>query len=306
MDKTKQMKILIIAIMFGIGITIGSIVLFYPESEDYEIQNNEKIEYDEIISIGIIHRDSEKMYKRYQPLANYLAGELSDDTVRYKGLTKILPSEQQMIQSVNNGEIDIYFDSPLIGMKIASKTDLKPFLLSWKEGHRDYHSVFITSIDSDISFEKLHEKTIIFEDRESTSGYILPFIHLQKSGYDISEESSKDFSFVFSLDDENTPIWILEGKGDVGATSNLDFEDIPLSIKEKLKVIESTESVPRQMIFVNDNLKNQTDLKEILLKMNENSETQEIMKKISKTSQFSEIDTEKDLKVINELMELIQ
>jgi hypothetical protein len=40
--------------------------------------------------------------------------------------------------------------------------------------------------------------------------------------------------------------------------------------------------------------------------MNENSETQEIMKKISKTSQFSEIDTEKDLKVINELMELIQ
>lgn len=292
--------------MFGIGITIGSIVLFYPESEDYEIQNDQKIEYDETISIGIIHRDSEKMYKRYQPLANYLANELSDDITRYKGLTKILPSEQQMIQSINNGEIDIYFDSPLIGMKIASKTNLEPILLSWKEGHREYHSVFITSIDSDISFEKLHEKIIIFEDRESTSGYILPFIHLQKAGYDISEESSKDFSFVFSLDDENTPLWILEGKGDVGATSNLDFEDIPLNLKEKLKIIESTESIPRQIIFVNENLEIQTNIKEILLEMNEKSETHEIMKKISKTTQFSEIDIENDLEPINELMELIQ
>ena len=37
------------------------------------------------------------------------------------------------------------------------------------------------------------------------------------------------------LDDENTPIWLLEGRGDVGATSNLDFEDIPTNIKEKVK-----------------------------------------------------------------------
>ncbi|MBC8516012.1 MAG: phosphate/phosphite/phosphonate ABC transporter substrate-binding protein [Nitrosopumilus sp.] len=299
------MKILIIAIIVGVGITIGSFTLFYPESKDFEIQNNEKIEYDETITIGIIHRDSEKMFKRYQPLADYLARELSDDTVIYKGIAKILPSEQQMIQSVNNGEIDIFFDSPLIGMKIASNTDLEPFLLSWKEGHRNYHSVFITSIDSDISFENLHGKTMIFEDRESTSGYFLPAIHLQKAGYDFDWESSKDFSYVFSLDDENTPIWILEGKGDVGATSNLDFEDIPLNIKEKLKIIESTESVPRQIIFVDNSFEFQIKLKEILLKMNETPETQEILKKISKINQFSEIDIEKDLKIINELMELI-
>jgi len=300
------MKILIIAIIIGIGISIGSLTLFYPESEDFEIQNNQKIEYDETITIGIIHRDSEKMFKRYQPLADYLATELSDDTVRYKGIAKILPSEKQMIQSVNNGEIDIFFDSPLIGMKIAGNTDLEPFLLSWKEGHRNYHSVFITSIDSDISFENLHGKTIIFEDRESTSGYFLPAIHLQKAGYDFDWESSKDFSFVFSLDDENTPVWILEGKGDVGATSNLDFEDIPLNIKEKLKVIESTESVPRQIIFVDNSFEFQIKLKEILLKMNESPETIEILKKISKINQFSEINVEKDLKGINELMELIQ
>jgi len=221
------------------------------------------------------------MFKRYQPLADYLAEKLSDDTVKFKGIAKILPSEQQMIKSANDGEIDIFFDSPLIGMQVAAKTDLEPFLLSWKEGHREYNSVFITSIDSDISFENLYNKTIIFEDRESTSGYFLPLIYLQKAGYDISKESSKDFSFVFSLDDENTPIWILEGRGDVGVTSNLDFEDIPLNIKEKLKIIESTESIPRQIVFINKNLEFQVNLKEILLAMNENQETLEILKKIS-------------------------
>jgi len=246
------------------------------------------------------------MWKRYQPLADYVAEKISDDTTRYKGETKILPTEQQMVSSVNNGEIDIFFDSPLIGMKVASQTELEPFLLSWKEGERNYHSVFITSIDSDISFDNLQNKIIVFEDMESTSGYFLPMIHLKRAGYDIDLKSSEDFSFVFSLDDENTPLWILEGKGDVGATSNLDFEDIPLNIKEKVKVIESTETIPRQMVFVNKNLENQNEIKQILLEMNEQPKTQEIIQKISKTSQFSEIDAEKDLKQIKELLELIQ
>lgn len=306
MYENKEMRILIILIIIGIGITIGSYSLFSSETNNLEPEITEKIEYNATITIGTIHRDSEKMFKRYQPLADYLAEELSDETVRYKGITQIFPTEQQMINSANKGEMDIFFDSPLIGMKVASQTELSPFLLSWKEGHRDYHTVFIVPIDSDVSFDNLYNKTIIFEDRESTSGYLLPLIHLKESGYEINLESSNDLSFVFSLDDENTPIWILEGRGDIGATSNLDFEDIPTNIKEKLKVIESTEAIPRQIVFVNKNLEFQNELKEILLKMNENPETQEILAKISKTSQFSEIDTEKDLNQINNLLEWIQ
>jgi len=300
------MKILIILAIIGISFAIAGFTLYAPESDNLETQINEKTEYDETITIGVIHRDSEKMWKRYQPLADYVAENLSDDTTRYKGETRILPTEQLMVNSVNNGDIDIFFDSPLIGMKVASETELEPFLLSWKEGHRDYHSVFITSIDSNISFDNLQNKTLIFEDKESTSGYFLPMIHLKRSGYDINLKSSEDFSFAFSLDDENTPIWILEGKGDVGATSNLDFEDIPLNIKEKLKVIESTETIPRQIIFIKNNLEVKNEIKEILLEMDNQPETQVILQKISKTSQFSEIDFEKDLNKLNELMEMIQ
>lgn len=210
-----------------------------------------------------------------------------------------------MIKSINDGQIDIYFDSPLIGMKIANQTELNPLLLSWKEGHRDYHTVFIAPLNSDVTFDNLHGKTIIFEDEESTSGYFLPIIHLEKSGYIINDDSSSDILFTFSLDDENTPIWLLEGRGDVGATSNLDFEDIPLNIKEKIKVIESTESIPRQIVFVKGEIEFQNELKNILLQMNNEPESLEIIKKISKTSQFSEIDIEKDMNQLNKLLEKI-
>ena len=53
-------------------------------------------------------------------------------------------------------------------------------------------------------------KTIVFEDNESTSGYLLPLTHLENSGYSIE---SDDIDYIFSDDDENTPIWVLEGGG---------------------------------------------------------------------------------------------
>lgn len=275
--------------------------------ENNVVENTDTASSDyEFFTIGTIHRDSAKMVKRYQPLADYIAEKISDENKMYKGKVMILPSQEKMIESINNHEMDLYFDSPLIGIKIMEDAEMEPFLLSWKEGHREYHSVFITEIDSEITFDNLFNKTLVFEDMESTSGYFLPVIHLQNAGYDIDLDGSKDFSFVFSKDDENTPIWILEGKGDVGATSNLDFEDIPANIKERVKIIESTESLPRQMVFVGNHVQQQGELKEILLDMDNNSDTLEILGKISRTSQFSEINWDEDFEISEKLMELLK
>lgn len=260
----------------------------------------------EFFTIGTIHRDSAKMVKRYQPLADYIAEKISDENKMYKGKVMILPSQEKMIEAINNHEMDLYFDSPLIGIKIMEDAGIEPFLLSWKEGYREYHSVFITAIDSEITFDNLFNKTLVFEDMGSTSGYFLPVIHLQNAGYDIDLDGTEDFSFVFSKDDENTPIWILEGKGDVGATSNLDFEDIPANIKERVKIIESTKSIPRQMVFVGNHVEQQDELKEILLDMDDNYDTLEILGKISDTSKFSEINWDEDFEISEKFMELLK
>ena len=309
------MKIPIILAIIGIGI-ISVTMIFLSESnemtnsdeilvQDDAILQNLPLEFDETITIGTIHRDSVKMTKRYQPLADYVAEKLSDENTTYKGVVNIIGTEEQMVNSIINKEMDIFFDSPLIGMKVAEQTEMSPLLLSWKEGHREYHSVFMVPIESEITFDDLNGKTIVFEDTESTSGYLLPLTHLQNAGY-VIDASSENITPVFSLDDENTPIWILEGKGDIGATSNLDFEDMPINIKERMRVIEETGSLPRQMVFVGNHIEDQENLKTILLEMNNNSKALEILGKISRTSQFSEIDLEKDLEQVKKILELLQ
>ncbi|AJW71475.1 phosphate/phosphite/phosphonate ABC transporter substrate-binding protein [Nitrosopumilus adriaticus] len=305
------MKLYIILGIIGIAIVSGMIgyqaLSSADDVENNVVENTDTTSSDyELFTIGTIHRDSAKMVKRYQPLADYIAEKISDENKMYKGKVMILPSQEKMIEAINNHEMDLYFDSPLIGIKIMNDAEIEPFLLSWKEGHREYHTVFITAIDSEITFDNLFNKTLVFEDTESTSGYYLPVIHLQNAGYDIDLDGSEDFSFVFSNDDENTPVWILEGKGDVGATSNLDFEDIPANIKERVKIIESTESLPRQMVFVGNHVEQQDELKEILLDMDDNSNSLEILGKISDTSKFSEINWDEDFEISEKLMGLLK
>lgn len=309
------MKIPIILAIIGIG-AISTTIIFSTESN--EVVNSDEIEvqddiilqnlppgFDDTIIVGTIHRDSVKMTKRYQPLVDYLAEKLSNENTTYKGVVRIIGTEEQMVNSILNEEMDIFFDSPLIGMKVAEQAEMEPLLLSWKEGFRDYHSVFIAPIESDITFDDLNGKTIVFEDERSTSGYLLPLVYLQNAGY-VIDNSPENITSVFSLDDENTPIWILEGKGDIGATSNLDFEDIPINIKEKLKVVAKTDSVPRQMVFVGNHVEDQENLKTILLEMNQSPEALKILEKISRTSQFSEMDVEKDLKQVKEMLEILR
>ena len=323
------MKIPIILAIIGIGIIIGISLTYSSESNnvsvgddvsiqddvaiqsddtdrgDVSIQSHIPIEYDETITVGTIHRDAVKMTKRYQPFIDYVAEKLSDEDTTYKGVVQIVASEQEMVNKVISKELDLFFDSPLIGMKVAKQTEMSPLLLSWKEGFREYHSVFIVPIESELTFDDLNGKTIIFEDEESTSGYLLPLTHLQNSGYIISN-SPENITPVFSLDDENTPIWLLEGRGDIGATSNLDFEDIPINIKEKVKIITKTDSIPRQIIFIGNHVENQDNLKTILLEMNVDVKALKIIEKISHTTKFSEIDEEKDLEPVREILESLK
>ena len=311
------MKIPIILAILGIGIGVGILVITANDStvisseesetplveeslqEIEEVIQEDDTEYHETISIGTIHRDSVKMTKRYQPLADYLAEQLSSENKIYKGIVHIDASEKDMI---NHRHMDLFFDSPLIGMKVAQQAEMEPLLLSWKEGVRDYHSVFIVPNDSEITVDKLDGKTIVFEDEESTSGYLLPLTYLENLGYDIESEG---INYVFSEDDENTPIWVLEGKGDIGVVSNLDFEDTPFNIQKELKIIESTDSLPRQLVLIKSEMELKLEIKEILLEMNDSERGKEIIDKISHTSQFSEIDFEKDIVPIEKLLEMI-
>ena len=306
-------KLLIISIIIGISLITG--LISYSTIEDIPQEGIEKIKIDPVdviisdtipLRIGTIGDSATKLIFRFQPTATYLAEHLSDDQTKYEGKVVIAESVENMISLIDNDEIDLFLESPFTTISIMDKTDIKPLLVRWKQGALSYHTVFLSTTNSNItSLQDEKIKTWIFESRESSSGYLLPLSHMYQNN--ILDGSSDDrFKFVFSGEDKNTGVWLLEGKGDVGAMSNLDFNDLPDSIKTNLIIIDETIDVSRHVVSFNSNLDSimVDKINKIFLNMKNDPEGLGIMLDFKNTINYSEYD-ESEILVIKKMLDNI-
>lgn len=298
--KTTSLKIVIpFSVLIVVGIVIIAFVSIPIQNNQQVIANN--IEFpknSEIISIGTVGSDAAKLTKRFLPTANYLAQKLSNDDLIFEGKVIITSDLEGMQELLRNQEIDLYFESPLSAYSTSQTSDSEIFLLRWKENISSYYSVFYVQNDSSISsLDDLVDKTIVFQGPESTSGYLLPLYHLITNGFSIDGTSSKNLNFVFSGDDENSLIWVLENKVDVGVSSNQDIEELPENFQSQLKIIDTTIEVPRQLVSHRSDMEPSMveNIKNILLDMHNDSEGNKILEKFKKTSQYSDIENKQEL-----------
>ena len=216
----------------------------------------EQITNTSTISVGTVDVDAVKQIMKFQPIADYIASDLSNQTIQYKGIVVIPQAVDDMINMLKQQSIDLYFDSPVTTALVDKESDAIPFLSRWKEGVDLYHS----------------GKTIAFEAPESTSGYLLPKAYLLQKGFGLTGESAESYlgrfddigetststsnkhiynntnygnnsnviKYVFAKEDQNIPLWIVEGKADIGVLSNIDLEhQTSKAIKSQLKVVDS-------------------------------------------------------------------
>ncbi len=234
------------------------------------------------ISIGIVSEDAVKQIKTFQPTADYLAQKLSSGRNKYEGRVVVAKSVDNISELLKAQEVDFYFDSPFAAVIAVKKSGSVPFLRRWKDGVPEYRSVFIVKKNSSIrTLNDLYGKKIAFEDPGSTSAYFLPKTYLIQKGFNVSEYPGKNnISYVFSGEDENTPIWIIEGKADIGAISNVNYENYPASIKEKITIIDRTKNVSRYVVSYRSGMDPAVVEKvtQILLDMNKDPQGIEILK----------------------------
>ena len=146
------------------------------------------------ISVGTVDVDAVKQIMKFQPIADYIASDLSNQTIQYKGIVVIPQTVDDMINMLKQQSIDLYFDSPVTTALVDKESDAIPFLSRWKEGVDLYHSVFIVRKDSPINSSKeFPGKTIAFEAPESTSGYLLPKAYLLQKGFRLTGESAESY-----------------------------------------------------------------------------------------------------------------
>jgi phosphonate transport system substrate-binding protein len=299
------------------------------------------------IRIGTVDVDAVKQIIKFQPTADYIAAKLSNNqTTHYNGKVIITSTVNDMINLLKEQKIDLYFESPFTIALVDKESGAVPFLLRWKEGVAQYHSIFIVKKNSPINtINDFVGKTIAFEAPESTSGYLLPKAYLVQKGFSLSGEATESYltqgraggvlsggsnitnssidesignsnsnnntiRYVFAREDQNIPLWIVEGKADIGVISNVDIEQETYeSVKSQLKIVDRTIDVPRHVVSHRSELDPVLveKIKHMLLNMDKDQEGIKILKNFEETTKYEEIkNRDETFKVINDMLKALE
>lgn len=270
-----------------------------------------------IISIGDISDDPTEKIVIYQPLADYLAAHLSEFGIG-AGEVRIAPDMPGMAALLENGELDIYFDSPYPALLVSAESGASPLLRRWKDGVEEYHTIFFTRADSGIaSLEDLQGKMVAFDEPFSTSGYMLPRAHLIEAGFTTTEKSSpeaevgaEEIGYVFSGEDENSIEWVLSGRVAAGVTDHIHFSEIPEETRNQLTILAETENVPRQVVVFRPGMdpELQAAIVQLLMDLDTAEGGAAVLQQAEATSQFDEFPqgTDTALSRMRELVTLVE
>jgi phosphonate transport system substrate-binding protein len=299
------------------------------------------------IRIGTVDVDAVKQIIKFQPTADYIAAKLSNNqTTHYNGKVIITPTVNDMINLLKEQKVDLYFESPFTIALVDKESGAVPFLLRWKEGVAQYHSIFIVKKNSPINtINDFVGKTIAFEAPESTSGYLLPKAYLVQKGFSLSGEATESYltqgraggvlsggsnitnssidesignsnsnnntiRYVFAREDQNIPLWIVEGKADIGVISNVDIEQETYeSVKSQLKIVDRTIDVPRHVVSHRSELDPVLveKIKHMLVYMDKDQEGIKILKNFEETTKYEEIkNRDETFKVINDMLKALE
>lgn len=212
---------------------------------------------EEPFRLGVVNERPDRpdhALKQYLPLNNYLKHTLAKHNITVAPLT-VAHSIEELGSLIQAGKLDAVFEGVMPSLILKKRThSLYPELLIWRKNQRQYHSVFFVHKKSALkSLEDISDKTIVFEAPRSTSAYFIPKITLESLGYQLVElenlnhnaSSKKTLSYIFSGSEANQAYWVHNGKADIGAFNNGDWERVPDVIKQDLKIIGQTKPVLR-------------------------------------------------------------
>lgn len=209
----------------------------------------------ETLVLGSVSHDVRKQVERLTPLSNYLEHHLADHGITAVEIS-VLPSSYAMVHAMRDGEVDLFFDSPLVAGRVARLADAVPFLRRWKEGVGEYHSMLIVPTDSAVqSVADLEDATIGFENKDSTSGFLLPARMIRNAGLPLIDlDSTQDqppvgsVGYVFTGDDRNSVYLLARGHIAAAATDPRGMQWLEEAQPGAFRVIARSITVPRNIV----------------------------------------------------------
>lgn len=215
--------------------------------------------------------------KRYEPLLAQLSKELGVSIE-----ISILPRYGNIIDNFNELALDGAFFGSFTGAMAIKKLGVEPLARpQYVGGASTYYGIVFVKKGSGIrTAEDLRGKQMVFVDRATTAGYLLPLAYFQSLGIDDYKTWFKEY--YFSGTHEDTIKDVLNGLADIGAAKNTVFYRLAAKdgrISRELEILATSPHVPANGLSVRHDLDDdlKLGLKQKLLEMNQHADGRDIL-----------------------------
>jgi phosphonate transport system substrate-binding protein len=214
----------------------------------------------QIIIIGFVSDDPAGEIETGQPFADYLASQLADLGI-LQGQILVTPDFDSMVEKLQNGEVDLFYESPYGALYAYEYANAIPLLRGWRRGVSEYNSGIFVRKDSGItSLNDLQGKLVGFSEPDSTTGYHLPRAYLITNGLVLSQQSSEitipsgETGYTITGSSRNMFSALLLGRVSAGAEQTSNYESLSPEEKDQLIILAQTPMIPRSMLMASDKL----------------------------------------------------
>lgn len=249
------------------------------------------------ISLGIVSKAYQKeIEEHYRDFVGYLARKLAA-TPQIEGKVVIASTPADLAKLLEQQKVDFYMESAYATYVINDVEGTGKLLLRrWQRGKPEYQSLIFTKRNSGVNhLDDFRGKVMVFEDPESTSGYLLPKFFLLRHGFKLSEKGRLDagvapeeIGYVFASSQQKLVDLVLSKQAAGGAFSDDDYAKLEEKIKADVSVLAQTERLPRHLVSIRKDMPPALAgrLRAILLAMSEDAEGRKILEKTGETTKF--------------------
>jgi phosphonate transport system substrate-binding protein len=258
------------------------------------------------ITLGIVSASHQReIEEHFRDFVSYVAHKYFSASGA-EGKVLVVSTLPELAKLLGQRKIDFYFESPYPTYVVNQVHGAGKLLLRrWKSGMAEYRSLIATGKDSGvIRLDQLRGKTIAFEDPESTSGYFLPKLFLQRNGFKLTAASgpaaqvgASEIGYVFANGVDRLYEMIFAKQVAAVTISDDDFAVLDDKRKSQLNILAQTEMLPRHLVSVRKDLtpRESERLAGLLEAMHEDAEGRRILQNTDNTTKFDPLPGGEDL-----------
>ncbi|PLX69416.1 MAG: hypothetical protein C0603_00365 [Denitrovibrio sp.] len=242
----------------------------------------------DVLKLGRSVGHNDEGLKNLVELGDYIVSELGGEVyTSYKVFSDREANNSKFIKLVNEEKIDIVIEELYSASLYTKLTQLEPVLLIDKKNSLYLNSYIVVRKDSAIkSIKDLGGNVLALKNRVSTPYYFLPMKEIKDIGLktaeltDIKQKLPKDtVGYFLTNDKETTANSVYIKKADAGAVCSYEWDhnsNIPHFIKDNLKVIHKTESIPGIFVLMRKDMP--TDIRNKIINILANKKKNRLLK----------------------------